>query len=1104
MINCRSRRSVRLPVRTLFAIGAVLFSTAPACVQAGDAPPAPVPASFQPERPETPGVSGKPPTPAARPGQTLPLQPSRTVAFTTSEGTHLSLDVSPDGSSIIFDMLGDIYRLPIEGGEAEALTRGMALDTQPVFSPDGRSILFVSDRSGAENLWLMDADGQNARQLSFHDDNPVWISPEWSPDGSRILASRFWSDRAAYELWAFNAVPGAMGEAVRLPKPVSEGGKSFSSLGASFSHGTCKHFLVSRSDGTEFFNTLSEWTIVSIDPETGKETVLAGSPAHPAMRPRLSPDGQHLAYAERHANRTFLVLKEIETGVTTTLGELDPDSLQASPWQDAVPRFDFLPDGSALIANAGGRLRRFPLAGGAPTDIPFSVKVDQPLGPLVRHQIPLETGPVRARLLMSPALSPDGKAIAFSALGNVYTAPFGGRGEPRRLTEALASTYHPSWSADGEALAFVSWTKEDGGQVWTIRSDGHGLRQVTTVDAFYSHPVYTPDGSALIVVRSPTQDRHTTYMEYGQLRDAELLYIPLDGGESRVLVSGRIGGRPHFGPDPQSVMINTEDGVEAVSLETGERAVVTQAVGPNWYFAEGPAAADDLRVSPDGRWALAQITQQLHLYRIPEGPAGPVDLSAPSTRHVRLTDIGADYFGWSADSASVYWSVGSTVYRLPLGEIDFDKPAGPHPVPSEASYSEVEEFSIRAPRAKPGRAVLLTGATVFPMDDRSRPERMIPKADILLADGKIVAIGAAGSIDAADDIPQVDLSGRYIIPGLIDAHYHVADIRRDVLQFDSWGLKINLAYGITTLFDPSSLTIDMLTYQDLLETGDITGSRLFTTGPAIFDYNNFRSKAEVEAVLTRFRDHYRLRNLKQYRVGNRRVRQWFAEAANELGMTPTTEGALSHKLGLSQIIDGYSGNEHALPPAALHHDVTRLFAESGTSSTLTLMITHGGTPADASFIDRRQPLHDEKYAHFAPNWFMQREFADAPGLGQDQFLYRTFAASAHRIHQAGGHVGVGAHGDLPGLGTVWEIQAYVEGGWQPAEAIWAATMGSAETIARDDSLGSLVPGKVADLVVLADNPVENIRAIEEVVYVMKDGHLFDGGTLEEHALTRTP
>lgn len=1091
--------SSRFSTRLSCALGALLLSLAPGCIRQ-DRPQA---EQVQPERAETPGVSGKPATPAASPGQTLPLEPARTVSFTTDEGTHLALDVSPDGATIVFDMLGDIYSLPISGGTAEALTRGLALDTQPVFSPDGGSIAFLSDRSGAENLWIMDRDGANARQISFHDDNPVWISPEWAPDGKTIIVSRFWSDRNAYELWQFDAVPGAMGRVLRPTEPGTEDGEPVSSLDAQLTADGRTFYLASLEEETAAFDELSAWKVISLDTETGDETVLAGSKEHPAFRPRLSPDGRQLAYADRDGNETRLQLLDLASGETQMIGMLDPDSLQASLWHDSVPRFEFVPDGSAVIANAGGKIRRFPLSEEGASDIPFDAAVEQPLGPLVRHQIPVETGPVRARLLMAPSISPDDAAIAFSALGHVYTAPLSGEGAPKRLTDAMESTYHPAWSADGARLAFVSWSRADGGQVWTARPDGTERHQVTAEAAFYTHPVFTPDGSALIVVRSGADDRRKTYMEYGQLREAELVLIPLDGSAPRVLTSGRIGGRPHFSGKPGHVLINSGKGVQAVALETGKRSLVTQAEGANWYFSEGPAAADDLRVSPDGQWALAQIAQQLHLYRLPQSPGVTVDLSAPDTEHVRITDIGADYFGWSCNGDCLFWTVGPTLYRLALGDIDFETPRSERPVPVERGYDDVREFAITTPRERPGQDVLLTGATVFPMDDRSDPARRIEGADILLKDGRIAAIGPAGTVTADEGVARIDLSGKYVIPGLIDAHYHVADIRRDVLQFDAWGLKTNLAYGITTLFDPSSLTIDMFTYEDLVASGAVIGSRLYSTGPAIFDYHDFRSPAEVEAVLSRYRDHYRTRNLKQYRVGNRRVRQWFADAANRLGMTPTTEGALSFKLGLSQILDGYSGNEHALPPPVHHRDVTELFARSGTSSTLTLMITHGGKPADTSFIARRQPLQDAKYARFAPDWFIEREFAGVEAPDEDAFLFKTVAASAHRLFEAGGLVGLGAHGDLPALGTIWEIEAYVEGGWSPAEALWAATMGSAGTIARDDSLGSLEAGKVADLVILENDPTDDIRAIENVRFVMKHGHLYDGETLEEHALTRT-
>ncbi|WP_300379080.1 amidohydrolase family protein [Henriciella sp.] len=1096
-------RSARLQSAITGAIGVVLAGMTPGCVQTETSLGPDVQRGATPEKPATPGISGKPPTPAAQPGQSLPLQPARTIAFETDEGTMLSLDVAPDGQTIVFDMLGDIYLLGIEGGVARRLTQGLALDTQPVFSPDGDTVLFLSDRSGAENLWLMNADGSRPRQLSFHDDNPVWASPEWSPDGESIIASRFWPDRNAYELWQFETGPGAMGEVLRTTDPTTAKDSPVSSLGAGYAPDGKTIYTASLRSETAAFDTLSAWKIIAYDLQTGREDEIAGSAQRPAFRPRVSPDGRQLAYAERRGNETWLQLHDLSGGTTRTLAQLDPDSLQASLWHDAVPRFDFTPDGTAIIANAGGKIRRFSLASGTSRDIPFDAQVEKALGPLVRTQIPLENGPVKSRLIMSPAWSPDGQTVAFSALGHVYTRSLEPGSEPQRLLEAVGSTYHPSWSADGKQIALVSWTREDGGQVWITSPEGGKLETVSTGPAFFTHPVFTPDGAAIIAVRSTAEGRNTTYMEFGQLRAAELVYMPLDGSPSRILTSGRIGGTPHFGPDPDKVFINTEHGVEAISIETGDPRIVTQAEGPNWYFAEGPAKADDLRVSPDGRWALAQITQQLHLYELPDNDGTSVTLSQPDTRHVQLTDIGADYFAWSTKGDAVLWSVGSTVYRLPMSDVSFPDRGKDHPVPVEQTYEDRHDIVVSLPRQAPGAPVLLHGATVIPMTDRENPGRVMPNADILVRNGKIVSVGPAGEVKPPEGIARIDLSGTYVIPGLIDAHYHVADIRRDVLQFDVWGLKTNLAYGVTTLFDPSSLSIDMLAYQDLIATGDVAGSRLFSTGPAVFDFNDFRSRAEVDAVLRRYRDHYRIRNLKQYRTGNRRVRQWFAQSARDLSMTPTTEGALSFKLGLTHILDGYSGNEHALPPPVLHRDVTELFARSNTSSTLTLMITHGGVPADEHFIARRNPGESEKYARFAPDWFMEREFDQVEARQEDAYLYRAVASSAHRIHEAGGVVGLGAHGDIPGLGTLWEIEAYVDGGWSPAEALWAATMGNARTIARDESLGSLLPGKAADLVVLEASPLEDIRAIEAVRAVMKNGHFHDGDTLEESALTLT-
>ena len=134
----------------------------------------------------------------------LPLKPTRTLSFTTDEGTWISTDVSPDGRTLIFDLLGDLYVLPIEGGEAKALTRGMAFDTQPRFSPDGRRIAFVSDLDGSENVWLKNVDGSGDAVSLTHGQDTVFISPEWTPEGDAIIVAKTGVVRnSLMELWLY-------------------------------------------------------------------------------------------------------------------------------------------------------------------------------------------------------------------------------------------------------------------------------------------------------------------------------------------------------------------------------------------------------------------------------------------------------------------------------------------------------------------------------------------------------------------------------------------------------------------------------------------------------------------------------------------------------------------------------------------------------------------------------------------------------------------------------------------------------------------------------------------------------------------------------------
>lgn len=1034
--------------------------------------------------------------------QPLPLEPARQISIDTTEGSWLSPDIAPDGGTIVFELLGDLFSVDGRGGSALALTTGMAFDSQPVFSPDGRAIAFVSDRSGAENVWVIAADGSNPRQLTTRDDNSVFASPAWSADGKSVFVSHFRSEFNGFELWQVDVSSRAVTVLIPIKSAADTPRERLSSVLGAFPSADGKFLYFAHHIGENDFAKLPEWTIVRRDLASGKEEVLVYAPPSPrpdlligsAFRPAVSHSGKLLVYGSRDRGRTGLRLLNLETREDRWLRyPVQQDELQASGWRDLLPRHVFTPDDRAVIANVGGRIVRIDLASGGQTEIPFHVREDLPIGPSTRQSVRQETGAVHVRIIQTPVQSPDGRSLAFSALGSIYRMSLDGRSKPLRITDG----FQASWSPDGKRLAFVRWNAREAGQVWLVGASGGEPVRVSQIPAHYTSPVFTPDGREIVALRSSNALRMHSYMEYGALRQCELVRMSIPQSSRRsgaveapspaqVVARGLMGGTPHFGSDPAQVFLSFSDGVHAVRLDGSGDRLLVGVTGPGWYFAEGRAQADDLRVSPDGHWVLAQIAQQLHLLEMPS-PGKTLDVAQAGAGHRKLTEIGADFFGWADRGRTITWALGSHFYRVPL-----DAPA----------HGKPESFAadVQLPRSLARGSILLRGATVI----TERGDEVIPSADLLIRDDRVAALGPRGTVAVPEGAKIWDVTGKWIVPGFVDTHDHIADIRRGILDFESWGPLANLAYGVTTAFDPSPLSIDMLAYQDAIDTGQMLGSRIASTGPAIFSFNEFESYAQVRAVLSRYRDDYRVGNIKMYRSGNRRVRQWIIMAARELGLQPTTEGALSMKLDMSQIIDGYAGNEHALTAVPLYADMLALVAKSGVGWTATLQITNGGPEGQDYFIVRDHPAEDAKLNRFAPRFVVDMKTRVRTYREPGEYLFPRVAASVAAVQRAGGLIGIGAHGEMPGLGFHWELQAHTMGGMTPAEALRAGTIGSATDIGRGVDFGSLEPGKYADLVILERNPLTDIANTLAIAAVMEGGRLRDGATLAELWPDRRP
>ena len=1049
----------------------------------------------------------------------LPLEPTRRIEFVTDEATWLSLDVSPDGQTIVLELVGDLYTLPIEGGEANPISSGLAFDSQPKYSPEGDRIAFLSDRDGAENVWISRADGSEPKKLS-QDTRADFASPTWTPDGEWVVASRSSWGLGTFEIWMYH-VNGGAGVQITKAKPKKETPRNqrHNAIGVTVSPDG-RHFYYARKMGGFQYNAnFPLWQIARRDQVTGDEDILTQSQGS-AIRPILSPDGTKLVYGTRFDTETGLRLRNLATGEDRWLiHPVQRDDQESRFTRDLLPGYAFTPDGSEIIVTIGGKIRRVDVETGNSRVIPFSAKVSQELGPRLHFPRRVEEGPVRARIIQDPATSPDGERIAFSALTRLYVMELPG-GSPRLLLPDGARGFQPAWSPDGEWIAYATWSGErgEGGQIWKVRADGTGNQRLTTVRAFYSDPVWAPDGSRIVALSSTLHERLTSPVDFGQVTGLDVIWIPADGGDANLVIPARGLGKPHFTRDPERIYLyftgsfgmNQKHGLASLRFDGTDRREHLQLTGPGLYFAEEPVGADDMRISPDGRWVLARVSNQLYLVAVPPvgGETPKVNIEKPAVPLKKLTNMGADYFGWSDDGKTISWAIGSTMFRRALESVAFEPPKKDDedsedkakeeeedetPMEEESDAVDRIDIVIERPRHAPQGIAVLRGGNVVTMNG----DEVIPNADIVVRDNRIVAVGASGEMDIPAGAHTIDVSGTTIVPGFVDTHAHWFEIRRGVLDVMNYSFLANLAYGVTAGLDVQTSSNDMFAYQDLVDIGEGKGPRAYSTGPGIFSNNAFKSVKEARGVIARYKDHYRTRNLKSYIVGNRKQRQFMVKAAHELQMMPTTEGGLDLKLDLTHVLDGFSGNEHSLPIVPLYKDVVELVARSGIGYTPTLLVAYGGPFAENHFYTATEVHDDAKLRRFLPHNIVDAKSRRRPWFRRDEHVYPKIAAAAAEIIRAGGYVGIGSHGQLQGLGYHWEMWALASGGLKPMEVLRAATLHGAKIIGLSQDLGSIEPGKMADLVVLNKNPLEDIRNTNSVRYVMKNGELFDGDTLDQ-------
>lgn len=1012
------------------------------------------------------------------------------VRLEVDEGTWMNLDVSPDGETLVFDLLGDLYTLPISGGEAKALTSGIAWDMQPRFSPDGQWIAFTSDRDGGDNIWTMKRDGSDAKAVTSESFR-LLNNPAWSPDGQWIAARKHFTSRrslGAGEIWLYHRSGGdglQLNEKPNDQKDLGEPAFSPDGRYIYFSQDTTpgSFFEYNKDPNSEIY------TVQRLDRETGEIEPFITGPGG-AVRPTPSPDGKHIAFVRRVRYETALFLHDIDSGKNTLLTKgLERDMQETWAVHGVYANMAWTPDSASIVYWAGGKLHRYFLADGKHEEIPFRVSTTRELREALRTPVEVAPETFHTKMLRWVQVSPQGDRAVFQTLGHLWVRDLPA-GEPRRLTgQQDHYEFYPSFSRDGQQIVYTTWHDEDQGTVRVVSSDGGTGRIITSRPGHYVEPTFSPDGGT--VVYRKTSGGFLTSPLYA--RNPGLYAVPTAGGDA-VRVAGQ-GFAPHFGKDADRVyyLDFVEDGNRVLnSILLDPHADTERTVSTHLKST----AATEFRVSPTGDWVA--FRERFNVFVAPFVAASKTVDVGPKTSSIPMQKVSkeaGEYLHWSGAGDALYWSLGAELFRRELNQSFTFLEGAPEELPEPTA--EGIDLGFEVETDVPEGTVAFVGGRLITM----KGDEVIENGTVVVKGNRITAVGPSDEVEIPAGAHRVDITGQTLLPGLVDVHWHGSQGTSEMTPQQNWFNFSSLAFGVTTIHDPSNDTSTFFAASELARAGAITAPRLYSTGTILYGASG-DFKAEIDGLEDAFFHLRRMKavgaiSVKSYNQPRRDQRQQVIEAARKLNMMVVPEGGSLFMHNMTMIIDGHTGIEHALPVAHVYDDVVQMWSESRTGYTPTLVVGYGGLWGENYWYQVTNVWENERLMTFTPRFAVDPRSRRRVMVPENEINHIDLARTCKQLADAGVLVQVGAHGQREGLGAHWELWMFEQGGMTPHEALRVATLNGAKYIGLDGDIGSIETGKLADLIVLDKNPLENIRHSESIRYTMINGRLYDAKTMNQ-------